>query len=77
MQNDTFVFSSDFAPILPGNCLSLDNIPIGTFIHNVEPRRGLGGLLVRTAGSKAQILRKMKEWSVIRMPSRRTSLYKF
>jgi len=67
-----YVYSHYRAPIEPANCLLLRNIPIGTYIHNIEPRRGLGGVLVRTGGSKAQIIRKTENFSIIRLPSRRT-----
>jgi large subunit ribosomal protein L2 len=36
------IISSKLAAIKPGNCLPLKNIPIGTHVHNVEPRQGLG-----------------------------------
>jgi len=64
-----YVFSSAAAPIEPSNCLPLRYIPIGTYIHNLEPRRGLGGLLVRAGGTKAHILRKTKDYAVVRLPS--------
>jgi large subunit ribosomal protein L2 len=64
-----YIFSSMAAPIEPSNCLPLHYIPIGSSIHNIEPRRGVGGLLVRTGGSKAQILRKTKNFSIIRFAS--------
>ena len=41
--------------ILPGNCLPLKNIPLGTQIHNVELRPGKGGQIARSAGSSVQL----------------------
>ena len=55
--------------IRPGNCLPIDNIPIGTMIHNIEMQPGKGGQLVRSAGTSAQLLAKENEYTQIRMPS--------
>jgi len=55
--------------IRPGNCLPVDNIPIGTMIHNIEMQPGKGGQLVRSAGNSAQLLAKEGEYAQIRMPS--------
>jgi len=45
------VVSGDSVDILPGNCLPLKNIPLGTTIHNVELKPGKGGQIARSAGS--------------------------
>ena len=45
------VVAGDNVDILPGNCLPLKNIPLGTMIHNVELRPGKGGQIARSAGS--------------------------
>ena len=55
--------------IRPGNCLPIDNIPVGTMIHNIEMQPGKGGQLVRSAGTSAQLLAKEGEYTQIRMPS--------
>jgi len=55
--------------IRPGNCLPIDNIPVGTMIHNIEIQPGKGGQLVRSAGTSAQLLAKEGEYTQIRMPS--------
>jgi large subunit ribosomal protein L2 len=55
--------------IRPGNCLPIDNIPVGTMIHNIEMQPGKGGQLVRSAGTSAQLLAKEGEYAQIRMPS--------
>src|SRR3989304_4894349 len=44
------VMSGENCDILPGNCLPLKNIPLGTMIHNVELRQGKGGQTARSAG---------------------------
>jgi large subunit ribosomal protein L2 len=57
------------ADIRPGNCLPIDNIPVGTMIHNIEMQSGKGGQLVRSAGTSAQLLAKEGKYAQIRMPS--------
>ena len=57
------------ADILPGNCLPIANIPVGTVIHNVEMHPGKGAQLVRSAGAYAQLMAKEGENAQIRMPS--------
>ncbi len=47
-----------------GNCISLANIPIGTWVHNIEWNPGQGAKLIRAAGTFAQIIKKF-EWLVI------------
>ena len=49
------VESGEKADIKVGNCLPLENIPEGTFVHNVELKAGKGGQLARSAGSSVQI----------------------
>lgn len=63
------VISSDSAPIESGNALSLEKIPVGTLIHNIEIRPGLGGQLVKSAGSAASLQGKEGEWVLIKLPS--------
>ena len=55
--------------ILPGNSLSLRNIPLGTTIHNIELRRGKGGQMVRSAGGGAQLLAKEADYAQVKLPS--------
>ena len=52
------VVSSANADIKPGNCLPLENIPVGTVIHNIELYPGRGAQLVRAAGVAAQLMAK-------------------
>ena len=63
------VMSGPEAEIRPGNALPLANIPLGTFVHNVEMVAGKGAQLVRSAGSAAQLLAKEGEYAQLRMPS--------
>ena len=57
------------ADILPGNCLPIANIPLGTLIHNVEFKVGRGGQMVRSAGTAAQVMAKEGAYAQIRLPS--------
>jgi large subunit ribosomal protein L2 len=71
------IMSGSTADILNGNCLELDNIPMGTMIHNVELVPGQGGKLVRSAGSFASLTGKEMGFAILRLPSgelRRVSL---
>lgn len=55
--------------IKPGNALPLINIPVGTFIHNVELYPGKGAQLARAAGIMAQLMAKEGAYALIRLPS--------
>ena len=57
------------ADIKPGNALPMANIPVGTFIHNVELYPGKGAQLVRAAGNQAQLMAKEGEYALVRLPS--------
>ena len=57
------------ADIKPGNTLPLENIPLGTQIHNIELKLGKGGQIVRSAGTFAQLMAKEKAYAMIRLPS--------
>lgn len=63
------VISSASADIKPGNCLPIQNIPVGTIIHNIELQPGYGAQLVRSAGVAAQLLAKEGELAQVRLPS--------
>jgi large subunit ribosomal protein L2 len=63
------LLSGPTAEIRPGNCLPLENIPVGTMVHNIEIKSGKGGQLVRSAGGSAQLLAKEGEYAQIRLPS--------
>jgi len=57
------------ADIKVGNALPLNNIPTGTFIHNVEMYPGRGGQLARAAGNAAQLMAKENGYALLRLPS--------
>jgi large subunit ribosomal protein L2 len=63
------VFSGVESDILPGNCLPLRNIPVGTLVHNLELKIGKGGQIVRSAGAFAQLLGKEGDYATVRLPS--------
>ena len=63
------VVSGASADIVAGNALPLVNIPVGTFIHNVELYPGKGAQLARAAGIQAQLMAKEGAYALIRLPS--------
>lgn len=63
------VMSGPNADIKPGNCLPIENIPVGTLIHNIELNPGQGGKLVRSAGQSAQLMANEGKYSHVRLPS--------
>jgi len=71
------VSSGENAEIKIGNALPLNNIPVGTEIHNIELVPGQGGKFARSAGCVCQIMAKEGDFTAVRMPSgeiRRISL---
>ncbi|HAG57347.1 MAG TPA: 50S ribosomal protein L2 [Ruminococcaceae bacterium] len=63
------IVSGPEADIIAGNALPLANIPVGTFIHNVELYPGKGAQLARAAGIQAQLMAKEGAYALIRLPS--------
>ena len=63
------VESGPEADILPGNCLPLKNIPLGTLVHNIEIQPNKGGQMVRSAGASAQVMAKEGNYVTLRLPS--------
>ena len=63
------VMSGAQAEVRVGNCLPLENIPVGTQIHNIELLPGKGGQLVRSAGLSAQLMAKEGKYATLRLPS--------
>jgi large subunit ribosomal protein L2 len=57
------------AEVRVGNALPLTNVPLGSYIHNIELQPGRGGVLVRSAGTQAQLVAREGEYASIRMPS--------
>ncbi len=63
------VFAGETADIRPGNSLPLQNIPVGTVIHNVELKPGRGAQVIRSAGTSGQLMAKEDRYAQVRMPS--------
>ena len=63
------VVSGEKADIKPGNCMAIENIPVGTMIHNIELNPGQGGKMVRAAGQAAQLMAKEGKYAHVRLPS--------
>jgi len=69
LEVGTEVVSDKNAPIKVGNCLPLSSLPLGTVIHNIELKPGQGAILVRSAGSSAQLMAKDGKYAVIKLSS--------
>jgi large subunit ribosomal protein L2 len=65
---DTVVRSPQ-ADIKPGNAMSLQNVPLGTYVHAVELTPGRGAQMCRSAGSFAQVMAKEGGYVLLRLPS--------
>lgn len=63
------VVSGPDADIKAGNCLPIENIPVGTIIHNIELNPGRGAQLCRAAGNEAQLMAKEGKYATVRLPS--------
>ena len=65
----TKLMNGEKAEVKVGNCLPLQNIPVGTQIHNIELYPGKGAQLVRSAGNSAQLMAKEGKYATLRLPS--------
>jgi large subunit ribosomal protein L2 len=63
------IMSGPNAEPRPGNCLPLERIPLGLFVHNVELKPGRGGQIVRSAGSAAQVSAREGKYVHLILPS--------
>jgi len=57
------------APIKPGNCLTLRQIPVGTTVHCIELKPGKGAQLARSAGASVQLVAREGDYATIRLRS--------
>ncbi len=64
-----FVGSGEMAELRPGDTLPINDIPLGTQIHNIELKPGKGGQIARAAGTSAQLLAKEGTYAQVRLPS--------
>ena len=69
LKDGDTVYTGADADIKPGNTLPIENIPVGTFIYNIELYPGKGGQLVRSAGCAAQLMAKENGMAQVRLPS--------
>ena len=63
------VMSGATAEIKVGNALPLENIPVGSVVHNIEFNAGRGGKIGRSAGNSAQLMAKEGKYATLRLPS--------
>ena len=63
------VVSGDDADIKAGNALTLNAIPVGTTVHNIEMQPGKGGQIAKTAGAMAVLMAKEGKYATLRLPS--------
>ncbi|MBU1044274.1 MAG: 50S ribosomal protein L2 [Candidatus Omnitrophica bacterium] len=66
---DDQIMSGENVEIKPGNALPIKNLPLGTFIHNIELLPGRGAILARSAGTSAQLMAKEGKYAHIKLPS--------
>jgi large subunit ribosomal protein L2 len=67
-KDDKVASGEDVEPKL-GNCLPLSRIPLGMTVHNIELTPGRGGQMCRSAGCRAVLTNREKEWAQITLPS--------
>jgi large subunit ribosomal protein L2 len=65
----TQLFNGSEAPIKPGNCLPLRNIPVGSTIHCIEMLPGKGAQIARSAGTSVQLLAREGSYAQLRLRS--------
>jgi large subunit ribosomal protein L2 len=66
---DTILSSSE-AEIKPGNALPLEQIPVGTMVHNIELQPHKGGQIVRGAGTAAKVMGREGGYTLVELPSK-------
>ena len=69
LKDGDVIYSGADADIKVGNTLPIENIPVGTFINNIELYPGKGAQLVRSAGAAAQLMAKENGVAQVRLPS--------
>ena len=68
------VMNGEGAEIKAGNALKLKDLPLGSFIHNVELKPGKGGQIGRSAGSAIQLMAKDGKYATLKLPSGETRM---
>ncbi|MBM4404199.1 MAG: 50S ribosomal protein L2, partial [Candidatus Cloacimonetes bacterium] len=69
LEVGTKVISGQDVDIAIGNALPLERIPLGSFVHNIELKRGRGGQIARSAGAYGQVVAKDGNYVHVKMPS--------
>jgi large subunit ribosomal protein L2 len=69
MQKGKTLQTGEEAPVEPSNRMQLSRIPVGSQIYAIEINPGKGGQMVRSAGTKAQLMAKEDNYAMVRMPS--------
>ncbi|MCF8721738.1 50S ribosomal protein L2 [Nitrospina gracilis] len=69
LKDGATVMSGRDAEVRVGNCLHLEDIPVGTTIHNIELKPGKGGQIARSAGTYAQLMAKEGDYANIKLKS--------
>lgn len=63
------LMSGTGADIKVGNALPIKEIPLGSFIHNVEMKPGKGGQIGRSAGAAIQLMAREGNMATLKLPS--------
>ena len=63
------LMSGPGAEVVVGNAMPLSEIPVSTFVHNVELKPGKGGQLGRSAGNSLQLMAKEGDFATLKLPS--------
>jgi large subunit ribosomal protein L2 len=63
------VIAGEEVDVKPGNAMPMENMPVGTIVHNVELKIGKGGQLARSAGTYAQIVGRDQGYCILRLNS--------
>lgn len=69
LEVGTVIESGPASDIKVGNALPLENIPVGSIIHNIEMKPGKGGQIARSAGTSAQVLGRDGKYTQVRLSS--------
>lgn len=63
------VVSGERCDIKPGNAMPMNNIPVGTIIHNIEMKPGKGGQIARAGGTYAQLIGRDQGYAQLKLTS--------
>jgi large subunit ribosomal protein L2 len=63
------VVAGEDVDVKPGNAMPLENMPVGTIVHNIELKIGKGGQIARSAGTYAQIVGRDQGYCILRLHS--------